>query len=212
MNAISDYTEFLNNKGLKYPPDIKPVDTKGDLDKILAALVSSQDKQVLAQNKCMDKLVKSHGNSGPKATQPIFTSKNNDSDYANYRDFFSRFEFFVLKCSSNVEKLQWLKSSVKGDAAFLIKNLSLNDDNYQTALDRLSKRYLNPETVKHSLLQSVIGFKCGSNPKYTKAQSAMTNFANNLEELKTVHKFPIGNDCICKELLRETAFIICLQQ
>ena len=69
----------------------------------------------------MDKLVKSHGNSGPKAIQPIFTSKNNDSDYANYRDFLSRFEFFVLKCSSDVEKLQWLKTFVKEDAAFLIK-------------------------------------------------------------------------------------------
>ena len=83
-NAIDDYIEILNIKGIKYPSDAKPVVTSGDLDNILATLVSSQDKQVLAQNKCMDKLVKSHGNSGPKAIQPIFTSKNNDSDYDNY--------------------------------------------------------------------------------------------------------------------------------
>ena len=139
------------------------------MDNILTTLLTSQDKLVKSQDKSNEKLVKSHGNSGPKASQPVFTSKGNDSDYGNYRDFLSRFEFFVIKCFSNVEKLKWLKNSVKGDAVYLIKNLSLSADNYATALGRLLNRYLNPETVKHSLMQSFISFKCESNPKFTKA-------------------------------------------
>ena len=45
-NAIDKYTEILNTKGLKYPPDTKPLDNLGDLDKVLTTLVKSQDSNI----------------------------------------------------------------------------------------------------------------------------------------------------------------------
>ena len=84
-----------------------------------------------------------HGTQGPKAAQPFFHPKNNDSDYQMFSEFIQKFDNFVLKCKGDV-KLQWLQSSVKGDALLLIKYLSANDANYKTAKERLVKRYNNP--------------------------------------------------------------------
>ena len=74
------------------------------------------------------------------------------------------------------------------------------------AIKRLEDRYLNPDSVKHSILQAILNFKCKTGHKFNKALSAITQFANNLEEMKTVHNIPIGADCLCKELLREICF------
>ena len=106
-NAIADYTNFLNDKGITYPPEIKPADMSGDLAALVTNLLEAQDKKqdkllntLVANN---DKLVSSHdklatsqtnSKSGPKAVQPMFTSKGNDTDFAAYRYFLSRFEFF----------------------------------------------------------------------------------------------------------------------
>ena len=52
-NTMDDYIQLLNSKGIPYPPDVKPVSSSGDMaailtsqDRILTALVASQDKNV----------------------------------------------------------------------------------------------------------------------------------------------------------------------
>merc|ERR1712215_520079 len=54
-------------------------------------------------------------------------------------------------------------------------------------------------------LQSLISFKCDSGPKFSKTQSAATAFSNALDELRTVHNLPSGEE-LSKELLREIMF------
>ena len=56
--AIDDYTELLNSKGIPYPPNVKPEASSGDLAAILNNLVTSQDKNALAQNNFMTTLDK----------------------------------------------------------------------------------------------------------------------------------------------------------
>ena len=94
---------------------------------------------------------------------------------------------------------------MEGEAVGLVKHFSLAEDNYAIALKRLKDRYSNPEIVKHILLQSLISFKCESSPKFVKSQSALTSFANALDELKIVHNLPRG-ELLCNELLREICF------
>ena len=137
--------------------------------------------------------------------QPKFKPKNNDSDYTEFKDFLNKFEFFTVKCSSNLERLQWLQTSVEGEAIGLIKHLTLSEDNYQIALDKLNNRYSNPEVVKHALFQNLLSFKCEAGPKFSKTLSAMTAFANTLDELSNVHNLPIEG-ALCKELLRGICF------
>ena len=93
----------------------------------------------------------------------------------------------MLRCTDAV-KLQWLQSSVKGEKVPLIRHLSLTEANYLVARQRLEKKYNKKEAIKHSLIQTVLGFKCESNPRFTQCTAAITGFNNALEELRTVHE------------------------
>ena len=66
FDAIDDYIELLNNKGIPYPPDVKPECSSGDLAAILNQLVMSQDKNSAAHDDLSKTLVnqlKSHASS-----------------------------------------------------------------------------------------------------------------------------------------------------
>ena len=73
-----------------------------NLTKLATQLATRQDDKIshlvnslsTKQDENTEKLVKSNSSSAPKPVQPFFTSKENDSDYSNYRDFWTRFFFF----------------------------------------------------------------------------------------------------------------------
>ena len=202
INAIEDYIKVFSDKGISYPLDSKPDSAPSDLANILKQTSQLNNK---CWNENVEKLLKNTSSAAPKPTQPFFTSKQTDADFSAFSDFWSRFQHFTKKCTNNSDKLEWLKSSIKGEAHLLIKNLSLEESNYDVAVKRLHDKYLNPASVKHSLIQAVLNFKCESGTRYTKAESAITALANDLDDLKNVHKLDIGAD-LCKELLREIVF------
>ena len=227
FNAIDEYIDILTTKEIKYPPVMGnvPPASPTDLSHILAQLVQCQTDNAKATSDQMaaqaqatsDQLaanasqhketiltLSKHGTHGPKATQPFFQPKNNDSDYQLFSEFIQRFDNFVLNCKDDV-RLQWLKSSCKGDALMLIQHLSATEENFKLAKDRLIKRYNNPDVLKHNLLQNILSFKAESNPRFTKVMSSMTGFCNALEELKTTHS--IDTDAkMLEELKREILF------
>ena len=218
---LERYIEVMNQHEIQYPPVVAPIGPQGDLNDILTALLKCQTGNAAAadvvfktntaqqiatakQHKEMIDTLSKHGTSGPKASQPFFTPKNSDADYEIYSEFIQRFSNFVIKCTDEV-KLQWLQSCVKGDALLIIKHLTPSDANYKTALERLEKRFNNPEVIKHNLVQSILSFKADSNPRFTKVVSAVTGFANALEELRTKHI--IDNDVkMLEEFKREILF------
>ena len=64
VNAIEDHIVILNDKGITYPPEVKPADNSGDLaaliaqqDKHLSSLLDAQNKNQEAQNINQDKLL-----------------------------------------------------------------------------------------------------------------------------------------------------------
>ena len=59
------------------------------------------------------------------------------SDYLSYKSFIKKFEYFTVNVDKQVDKLWWLLSSVKGDAYESIKNLSLEESNYEVALKEI---------------------------------------------------------------------------
>ena len=222
-NAIDDYIDVLTAKEITYPPDMgnQPAAPPSDLSEVLKQLVKCQEDTAKAaadsakatadqlavnatnHKETIDTLSK-HGTQGPKAAQPFFQPKNNDTDYVSFSEFIQNFDSFVLKCKPDV-RLQWLKSSLKGEALMLIKHLSPSDANYNTARDRLVKRYNNPDVLKHGLVQTLLSFKAESNPRFTKVMSSMTGFCNALEELKTTHSIDTA-DKLLEELKREILF------
>ena len=219
-NVMDEYISVLHDKGIPYPSEIKH-GAQPDLASIVSTLVKSQKEDITSLVKSQEQTVsdivsgvtKSQSEniellsktSSPKHVQPIFTSEQNNSDYSNFRDFLDKFLFYTKRCASNSERLEWLKSSIKGEAYNLIRHLSLVEDNYDIALKRLKDKYLDSEIVKHTLVQSILNFKCESGARYTKAQASLTTLSNVLEELKSVHNLPIGEE-LCKAILREAIF------
>lgn len=49
---------------------------------------------------------------------------------------------------SNIEKFQYLISSISGDAAKIIESIELTSHNYRTAWELLQQRYDDPKTLK----------------------------------------------------------------
>ena len=89
----------------------------------------------------------------------------------------------LLKEGLNCQKCVATKCTL-----YRVSYLSLTDANYKVAKERLEKKYSNKESIKHTLLQTILGFKGETNPKFTKCSAAVTGFNNALVELETIHE------------------------
>ena len=125
---------------------------------------------------------------GPKPTQPFYHPKSDMSDYLTYKSFIKKFEYFTVNVNKQVDKLWWLLSSVKGDAYESIKNLSLEESNYEVALERLKKTYLDDDKIRQSIISVIYNYKNSSPDKdYSNVLKGLTSLENHLSELKGVH-------------------------
>jgi hypothetical protein len=68
------------------------------------------------------------------------------SKWLHYRD---TFESLIVnnKTLSNVQKLHYLTSSLKGEAKQLISNLQITNDNFVVAWDLVTQRYNNVKLI-----------------------------------------------------------------
>ena len=212
-NVIDEYADIIKAKGIQYPPVIKSEGNDSDLksvlqsqQELLSTLVKSQEASAKSQQDLAEKLVKSqnesqkahtdsmkelansNSRSAPRPTQPFFNPKDNEKDYMNYRDFKPRFLHFVTSVKNESQKLEWLISSVTGEAHNLIGKLDLIDTNYKVALDKLDKKYLNSDFVEQSLLSTVYNFKIDPKIILNKVPSAITSLTNTLDTLKDIYK------------------------
>ena len=154
-------------------------------DKHMESLISNLSK---SQSDNISSLITSTSYAAPKPSQPFFKSNETDADFETFRDFLPRFEHFVFRLKSDKHKLEYLMSSVSGDALALIKNLPLEDVNYKIALDKLKKKYLNSDFIKEKLLSSILNFKFEHKIKINKVPSVITGLTNDIDALKSTHK------------------------
>ena len=217
INAKDSYLEILENHNLvpkisDQVANAAPVPTSPDLAAILKELAEdrknqketlkalldsqtqNQNTQAATQKSLLIELNKNQAAAtkaatGPKPTQPFFHPKGDMSDYLSYKSFIKKFDYFSVNVVKNVDKLWWLLSSVKGDAYELIKNLSLEGINYQVALDKLQKIYLDDDKIKQSIVSSIYNYK-NPNPdkNYSNVLKGLTSLENHLAELKGVHE------------------------
>ncbi|GFQ72984.1 retrovirus-related Pol polyprotein from transposon 17.6 [Trichonephila clavata] len=76
----------------------------------------------------------------PKLTLPTFSG--NLHDWITFKDLFKA-SVHNNSNLSNAQKLQYLKSSLKGDAFRIIQSIAISDSNYLTAWELLEDRYSN---------------------------------------------------------------------
>jgi len=80
----------------------------------------------------------------PKLSIPIF-----EGDILNWTGFYEIFSVNVdqNKQLTDIEKFSYLRSLVRGNAAYVINGFSLSSENYKNALDLLNKRYGNRNKI-----------------------------------------------------------------
>lgn len=82
----------------------------------------------------------------PRVTIPKF-----EGDYFEWINFRDLFVALVLenKALSNSQRMQLLKTNLGGEAEILIYDLTLSNDDFITAWDRLKHRYENKKVIVH---------------------------------------------------------------
>ena len=80
-----------------------------------------------------------------------------DGQYEHWICFRDLFNDMIYKESSisNVEKMQFLKTLVKGEAQQLIQHLSVCDANYKTEWEALNQRFNNKRLLVNTYLEKI---------------------------------------------------------
>ncbi|MCG8430486.1 MAG: DUF1759 domain-containing protein, partial [Candidatus Omnitrophica bacterium] len=147
---------------VNFPAEEKGKDATGDseLVTLVKELMTSQEKTtrdlLTSVKEMIDKKsepVKSVGvDSGDSslAKLPKLDLKTFSGGYTHWREFYDTFRCAVhdRKGLAPVQKLQYLKSCLKGEAADLVKSLTLKDENYAIAIQQLKTRYDNIKTIR----------------------------------------------------------------
>jgi len=101
--------------------------------------VESLQRITAQQQETLKDLLSANNVSASEAKLPQLDLKPFRGRYAQWSEFYDTFKCAIDSLSNlaPVQKLQYLKSCLKGEAAALVRNLNLNDANYAITIDLL---------------------------------------------------------------------------
>lgn len=91
-------------------------------------------------------------------TIKIPTFNGSYTEWCSFHDQFSSLIHNNEKLSS-VQKLHYLKTNLSGEAATLLKNVTITDENYNHAWSKLLKRYQNKRIIVNAYLSKLFSIK-----------------------------------------------------
>lgn len=111
-----------------------------------------------------------------------------DGNYANWVSFKDLFDATVGKNTqlSGAQKLQYLKSSLQGEPANLIKAMSITDANYNESWTLLNERYENKREIVHSLISKFLNYKHLNSECAQELQALLDCVSESLRALKVL--------------------------
>ena len=109
-----------------------------------------------------------------------------DGQNDKWFDFKSIFDSFVHNndSPSNIDKFQYLKSYLHGDAAFIVANYQLKDDLYELAYKALHDRYHNQRRLAQLYVDRILDFP--KNTSSRKLQSFLTTHTAAINSFKSL--------------------------
>lgn len=125
-------------------------------------------------------------------------------DIRGWKPFFELFEKAVINNwnLSGAEKLTYLKSFLSGEALSLINNLSIQDANFQVAIDTLKNRFDNPLKTIYSHIENIL--EAPSLNKTTNLRSLHTVLKQSFDALDSLNGFNIDLlDLICVYIITQ---------
>ncbi|XP_053969189.1 uncharacterized protein LOC128870561 [Anastrepha ludens] len=119
----------------------------------------------------------------PELRLPTFSG-----GHTEYTDFLSLFSTVIDKDPdlTDVEKLQHLRSYLKGPALDAIRSLEMSGNNYSVALDLLNKRFNNKRLIFQAHITEIMGIKKVDTSSAVKLRELSDKVNANLRALRTM--------------------------
>lgn len=126
----------------------------------------------------------------PDISIPLF-----DGDIKNWSNFHGLFTSLIHNNVSlpNVEKLQFLRTYVKGSALSLIEHLPLTNENYPIAYNTLVERYQNKRVLASFYFGQITKFKALTSDSLAGLNSFVDVFKTNVAALNALSLDDIGD-------------------
>lgn len=141
-------------------------------------------------NKPEEKTVKTDANKHttdnvrlPKLTIPTFYGKLNE--WSHFSDLFVNLVHNNANLS-DVEKHEYLKLSLKGEALMLIKHLPVNSASYLSAWKIVDTRYNVPRTIAEYHLKQILALPNCSSRTYNNLNTLVNGLRENIAALKVL--------------------------
>ncbi|XP_064639580.1 uncharacterized protein LOC135495093 [Lineus longissimus] len=101
-----------------------------------------------------------------------------EGDILRWKSFIDSFEAAIDKNSAleNIQKFQYLRAQLKGEAALVIEGLPLTSDNYTNAMEILKERYGQQHKLRNAYMTAL-----WSLPSPTETISSLQTFHDNVE-------------------------------
>ena len=114
---------------------------------------------------------------------PSFSGKY--SEWNSFKDFFTALVASDT-CLSDVERLHYLKSNLTGDAANLIKNIPVTDDNYDRAWTKLTTYFDNKRALIYSCLDALFQLDSMKSESYQALKQLKDGTSEAIETLQVL--------------------------
>ena len=125
----------------------------------------------------------------PKIVIPIFSGKY--TEWVTFRDLFLSL-IHNNKSIDNVQRMQYLKGYLSGEAEQLLRHISISDTNYERCWEQLNARYNNKRYLSHYILKRLLSQKNLSNESAVGLKELIDNTCDCLNALANLD-IDVGN-------------------
>lgn len=128
-----------------------------------------------------------------------------EGDYMEWTSFHDLFDSLVHQNSklSDVQKLQYLKSKVRGEAAQIIKHLQITHSNYETAWNLLKSRFQNTKHLVDTYVSRLFNQAPVKQEKSSELRKLLDNMTESLFALKNMGQQIESWDCIIIHMITQ---------
>ena len=134
---------------------------------------------------------------------PKFSLPNFDGQYQNWTPFYERFMASVdsSKTLPDIQKFNYLKSSLVGEASQLISYLPLSNTNYKIALKILIDHYDNQRLIMNTHLAAIFNLKPLQSESASKLRKLIVAFEENLMTIQALKVDVTSSDFVWVHVL-----------
>lgn len=119
---------------------------------------------------------------------PVIALPSFDGTFTLWREFFDAFNSLIHKNNelSDVQKLSYLRASLSGEPAGLLRPLETTNQNYQIAWSMLQKRYNNKRRIVNNHVEAILAIPSVSRDSYAALKQLINTLQNHIHCLKSL--------------------------